>query len=348
VSHAILIVGPAWVGDMVMAQSLFMTLKRVHPGVAIDVLAPGWTAPLLARMPEVRRAIMTPFAHGSLNLAGRWRFGRTLAAEGYDQAIVLPNSFKSALVPRFAGIKRRTGWRGEMRSGLLNDVRVLDKAALPLMIDRFNALAFDKGVVQRATDFPGSHPAPKLAVDPAAAAATRARFGLDGERPVLALCPGAEFGAAKRWPERHYAELAARKIAEGWQVWLFGSAKDEAVCAAIVARVPEGGRAHCHGLAGRTALADAIDLLSLAAAVATNDSGLMHVAAALDRKLVAIYGPTSPGFTPPLNAEHRIANLQLACSPCFKRECPLGHHHCLEQLPPGMVAGLLDELSTAP
>jgi heptosyltransferase-2 len=348
VSHAILIVGPAWVGDMVMAQSLFMTLKRVHPYAAIDVLAPGWTAPLLARMPEVRRAIMTPFAHGSLNLTGRWRFGRSLAAEGYDQAIVLPNSFKSALVPWFAGIKRRTGWRGELRRGLLNDVRVLDKAALPLMIDRFNALAFDKGAVQRAADFPAAHPAPKLAVDPEAAAAARTRFGLTADRPALALCPGAEFGAAKRWPERHYAELAAGKIAEGWQVWLFGSTKDAAVAAAISAQVPGGGRAHCHELAGKTTLAEAIDLLSLAAAVATNDSGLMHVAAALDRKLVAIYGPTSPGFTPPLNADHRIANLQLACSPCFKRECPLGHHNCLEQLPAGRVAGLLDELGAAP
>ncbi len=346
-SHAILIVGPAWVGDMVMAQSLFMTLKRAQPGVAIDVVAPGWTAPLLARMPEVRRAIMTPFAHGSLNLPGRWQFGRSLRAEGYAQAIVLPNSFKSALVPWFAGIKRRTGWRGELRRGLLNDVRVLDKAALPLMIDRFNALAFDKGGVQRAADFPTPHPAPRLVVDAAEAAATRTRFGLGDARPVLALCPGAEFGAAKRWPERHYAELAAQKIAEGWQVWLFGSAKDAAVCAEIVAQIPEGDRVHCHALAGRTALAEAIDLMSLAAAVATNDSGLMHVAAALERPLVAIYGPTSPGFTPPLNAAHRIAKLGLACSPCFKRECPLVHHNCLKQLPAGMVAGLLDELGAA-
>ena len=200
---------------MVMAQSLFMTLKQAQPNSVIDVLAPGWTAPLIERMPEVRRAIKAPFDHGRFDLAGRWRLGRTLRAERYDRAIVLPNSWKSALVPWFAGIPRRTGWKGEMRFGLLNDMRALDKQRLPMMVDRFNALAFDGGRIAAAADFPAPHPNPHLVVDTAQAERTRDKFGLESERPVLALCPGAEFGPSKRWPDDKYASSCRRADCRG-------------------------------------------------------------------------------------------------------------------------------------
>ncbi len=340
----ILIIGPAWVGDMVMAQSLFMTLKQAQPDATIDVLAPGWTAPLIERMPEVRRAISAPFNHGSLDLAGRWRLGRSLRSERYDRAIVLPNSWKSALVPWFAGIPRRAGWKGEMRFGLLNDMPSLDKRRLPMMIDRFNALAFDSGRIASATDFPAPHPNPHLVVDPRDVAWTREKFALESERPILALCPGAEFGPSKRWPDDKYASVAAERIAAGWQVWLFGSAKDAADCMAIWAQLSPEAQFACHILAGRTSLAEAVDLLSLTDAVVSNDSGLMHVAAALERPLVAVYGSTSPAFTPPLSARKRIVRLGLDCSPCFKRECPLGHNNCLKTLPPSLVSSALAEL----
>ena len=340
----ILIIGPSWVGDMVMAQSLFMTLKQAQPNATIDVLAPGWTAPLIERMSQVRRAISAPFDHGSFDLRGRWRLGRSMRSERYDRAIVLPNSWKSALVPWFAGIPSRTGWKGEMRFGLLSDMRRLDRQRLPMMVDRFNALAFDSGRIGSAADFPAPHPNPHLVVDPGDVARTRDRFALESERPILALCPGAEFGPSKRWPGDKYAGVAAGRIAAGWQVWLFGSAKDAADCTKIREQLPPDAQAACHILAGRTSLAEAVDLLSLADAVVSNDSGLMHVAAALGRPLVAVYGSTSPAFTPPLSDSKRIVRLGLDCSPCFKRECPLGHNNCLKTLPPGLVSSALADL----
>lgn len=345
-SEKILIIGPAWVGDMVMAQSLFITLRRLDPQCTIDVLAPAWTAPLIERMPEIRRAIPAQFDHGRFDLAGRYRLGRALAREAYDRAIVLPNSWKSALVPFFASIRRRTGWRGEMRYGLLNDMRRLDKSRFPLMIDRFDALAFDRARIVASTDFPAPHPSPRLMVDASSVHAARQKFGVTDGAPVLALCPGAEFGPSKRWPEEKFTEVAAEKLAAGWQVWLFGSAKDTPVCDAIRAGLEPGMQARCTVLAGKTSLAEAVDLISCASAVVSNDSGLMHVAAALERPLVAVYGSTSPGFTPPLTERKRIVKLDLPCSPCFKRECPLGHHDCMRKLPAAAVLGALAELET--
>jgi heptosyltransferase-2 len=282
-------------------------------------------------MPEVRRTIAFPFGHGELRLGERRSFARGLP--GYDRAVVLPNSLKSALVPWFAGIPVRTGWRGEMRFGLLNDLRKLDEAALPLIVERFAALAQPAGEpLQRPV------PEPRLAIDPARREAAVAKFGLAGSAPVLALAPGAEYGPAKRWPARHFAEVARLHAARGYRTWLFGSDKDRPVTAEV-ARLAG---VEVTDLAGRTGLDEAIDLLSLAGRVVTNDSGLMHVAAALDRPMAAVFGSSSPGYTPPLSARARVISLRLSCSPCFKRECPLGHTNCLERLDPAQVLAALD------
>lgn len=333
----ILVVGPSWVGDMVMSQVLYIHLQQSRPGVSIDVLAPAWSEPLLQRMPQVRAAITMPLGHGELGLGRRWRLGRELRSGHYDQALLLPNSFKSALVPLFAGIPRRTGWRGEMRYGVVNDLRVLDEQALPLMVQRFVALGQAPG-----EPIPARLPAPRLAIDPDQALRCGQRMGVVTDRPLLALCPGAEFGSAKRWPDTYYAELANRYLAQGWQVALFGSANDQPVTAAIGQLC--GGHPRCLDLAGRTALAEAVDLLSLATAVVSNDSGLMHIAAALARPLVAIYGATSPGFTPPLNDNAAIVASDIDCAPCFQRECPLGHHGCMRYTPMERVAQELEAL----
>lgn len=339
----ILIVGPSWVGDMVMAQTLFTCLRAQHGAdCEIDVLAPEWSRPILERMPEVRQALSFPLGHGALELATRRRIGKELAGN-YDQAIVLPNSLKSALVPFFAGIPLRTGWRGEMRYGLINDLRLLDKARYPLMIERFMALAFAPG-----TELPRPYPRPALQIEPASREAALGRFGLTLDRPVLALCPGAEFGESKRWPAEHYAAVADEKIRQGWQVWLFGSKKDHPVGEDIRQRLIPGLREESINLSGETSLAEAIDLLSCAAAVVSNDSGLMHVAAALDRPLVAVYGSTSPSFTPPLATSVETVQLGLECSPCFERTCRFGHYNCLRELQPAMVVSRLDRLAGEP
>ncbi|WP_293765502.1 lipopolysaccharide heptosyltransferase II [uncultured Aquitalea sp.] len=324
----ILVIGPSWVGDSVMAQPLYQRLHEKHPGLELHVFAPSWTLPLLERMPEVAKAHLNPFGHGALRLGDRWRTARQLARERFDQAIVLPNSIKSALIPLFAGIPLRTGFIGESRYWILNDARELDEQALPMMVERFCALAEER---KQALQRPIAHPS--LTVDSAAQHATAARLGLDISRPVLAFCPGAEYGPAKRWPARHFAELAKRFDAAGHAVWLFGSGKDKEIGDDIT-RLADG---KAINLCGRTGLEEAIDLMGLCALAVCNDSGLMHVAAGLGKPLVALYGSSSPDFTPPLSDNAAIVSLGLECSPCFERQCPYKHTHCLENLMPDMV-----------
>jgi heptosyltransferase-2 len=328
-NNKILIVGPAWVGDMVMAQSLFKLIKQRHPSSIIDVLAPAWSAPLLARMPEVSESITMPVGHGQLDLPTRYRIGKSLRDNQYSQAILLPNSLKSALIPFFANIPVRTGWRGEMRYILLNDIRRLDKLRYPLMIERFMAL----GLPYNAP-LPEKYPIPELFISPETQTAALSNHGLiQSTRPILAMCPGAEFGPAKRWPENYYADIANKKIQQGWDVWIFGSPKDNEVAERIMQLTKQ----QCVNLSGRTRLEEAIDLLALATTVITNDSGLMHIAAALKKPLIAIYGPTSASFTPPLNEDAKINTLTLDCQPCFQRTCPLKHHHCMIDLKPEKI-----------
>jgi len=327
---------------MVMAQTLFECLRQRHPDCNIDVLAPDWSRPILERMPEVRQALSFPLGHGVLDLAARRKIGKGLAGQ-YDQAILLPNSLKSALVPFFAGIPKRTGWKGEMRYGLLNDIRTLDKQRYPLMIERFMALAYETDAVLAQP-----YPRPQLQIDPDSREAALGKFGLGLEHPVLALCPGAEFGEAKRWPAEYYAKVAEQKIRQGWQVWLFGSKSDQPGGEDIRSRLIPGLREECVNLAGKTSMAEAIDLLSSASAVVSNDSGLMHVAAALNRPLVAVYGSTSPQFTPPLADQVEIVRLGLECSPCFERTCRFGHYNCLRELKPRPVLEALERLLGTP
>ena len=319
----ILIVAPSWVGDAVLAQPLFKRLHERHADLTLDVLAPPWTRALFARMPEINSSIDSPFRHGELALRRRYALGRSLAAHRYNQAIVLPNSFKSALIPCFAGIPLRTGFVGEARWGLLNDARWLDKQALPLMVERFALLAEAAGdAIKRP------RAAAQLKVEHAQRAATLRKLGLDPRHPVAVLCPGAEYGPAKRWPPEYFAELARKLAASGCEVWLAGSPQD----APVGDEVARAGGNACINLCGKTTLAEAIDVLSCAALIVSNDSGLMHIAAALDKPLTAIYGSSSPAFTPPLCARAQIVRLDLPCSPCFQRECPLGHFNCMRQL----------------
>lgn len=339
----ILVIGPAWIGDMMMAQTLFTLLKLRNPQVQIDVLASGWTRQLLACMPEVTDVIDMPLGHGKFGLGERRSLGKALACKGYDQAIVLPNSFKSAFIPFFANIPLRTGWRGEMRYGLLNDVRVLEKKRYPLMVQRYAALALPKEA-SPLTEFPY----PQLHVDKSRRPQLLTKFALQLNRPLLILCPGAEYGPAKRWPEHYFAEVVDEKVRAGWQVWLMGSAKDRQVTDAICNLLMDEERKHCHNLAGNTNLAEAIELMACADAVLSNDSGLMHIAAALQKPLAVIYGSTSPEHTPPLSKQVSIISKDIECAPCFERECPKVHHKCLRELMPQQVLQALDALIPQP
>ncbi len=329
----ILIIGPSWVGDTVMAQALFKLLKQQHPQAEIDVLAPSWTFTVLGCMPEVSNAIEMPIGHGELKLRERYRIGKSLRAKQYDQAIVLPNSFKSALIPWFAGIPVRTGWLREARQLLLNDGRQLDKTRYPLMIEQYLAL----GIAPDAA-LPAEYPYPAFHVTEAAQQAALEKHQPKWpHRKVLALGAGAEFGPSKRWPAEYYAELAKQKLNEGYDVWLFGSPKDKPVTDSIMEMTQN----RCENLAGRLQLSETIALLSLTAGVVSNDSGLMHIAAALDKPLIVIYGSTSPSFTPPLSKSAQVLKMNLSCQPCFQRECPLKHHQCMRDITPAQVANAM-------
>jgi len=332
-TERILVVAPSWVGDAILCEPLIALVREPYEEPVIDVLAPAWCAPVYARMRGIGEVIESPLAHGRLDFGARRRLARTIAARGYSRAIVLPNSWKSALVPWLARIPRRTGYSGEFRYGLLNDVRRLDRKARPRLVDRFAALAANPRAL---VPLP---PAPVLVPDVANRSAAVRAMHLRHDRKVAVLCPGAEYGPAKRWPPTHFADLAARFLASGMQVWLVGSPNDKLAASSVLQAAGEPGRA-IRDLTGRTDLGTAIDLLSLADVVVSNDSGQMHAAAAVGVPVVAVFGSSSPVYTPPLSPLAHIARIDIACSPCFKRECPLGHFKCMRELRPDAVYNL--------
>jgi heptosyltransferase-2 len=326
----ILIVAPSWVGDAILSEPLLALLREPYVDPTVDVLAHTWCSPVYARMRGVRRIIENPLGHGKLDLAGRRALGKKLRDEDYSHAIILPNSWKSALVPYFARVPKRIGYIGEGRFGLLTDARPLDKKAMPRLVDRFAALAGPRGgLVPLSTG-------PTLVPDANNRATAMRALRLSTSPPVVILCPGAEFGAAKRWPPNQFAELAGMFLRDGLQVWIVGSPNDKIAAEAVlhsmganVARVSD--------LTARTDLGTAIDILSSASLVVSNDSGLMHAAAAVGVPLVALFGSSSPVYTPPISTLAHVAKIDIACSPCFKRECPLGHFKCMRELKPPMV-----------
>jgi len=330
---SVLVVGPSWVGDMVMAQSLFRLLAAARPERPIDVLAPGWSLPIVARMPEVRRGIALDVAHGEVGWGKRRQVASAL--EPYRQAIVLPRSLKAALVPFFARIPVRTGFRGEGRFWLINDMRPFDRSLLDQTVKRFVALGLEPG-----ERLPERLPEPRLEVDVSRQAELRETLGLDSERPAIALMPGAEYGPAKCWPLEYFAELAESLGRQGYAVWVLGSQKD-AEAGAVISR-----NSDARNLCGKTALADAVDLLGMAEQAVSNDSGLMHVAAAAGCYTHGIYGSSSPAFTPPLSERRHIHYRALDCSPCFERTCPLGHLNCLREITPSDVLKSIEHAQT--
>ncbi|MCX7165012.1 MAG: lipopolysaccharide heptosyltransferase II [Rhodocyclales bacterium] len=324
----ILVVAPSWIGDTILAQPLLALLKLNNPAARMEVLAPDWSSPLLARMAEVDAVIANPFRHGEFNLAARRALGRRLASAAFSEAYVLPNSWKSALVPFFAGIPRRVGYQGESRYLLLNERHPLDVARHPQLVQRYAALA---------GPLPATLPQPRLISTVEQQQAARRSLNLPLDNSPVIFCPGAEYGPAKRWPAQHFAALARLIATPQNPVWLVGSARDAAVGEAIAAAA-EGAVLN---LCGRSSLEQAIDLIASARCVVSNDSGLMHVAAALERPLVALYGSSSPAYTPPLSPHAKILSRNLPCSPCFKRECPLGHFDCMNGISAQQVAAII-------
>ncbi|MCH8117742.1 MAG: lipopolysaccharide heptosyltransferase II [Proteobacteria bacterium] len=324
-SPATLIVGPSWVGDMVMAQALLLLLKQRDPERDLDILAPGWSLPIVSRMPQVRRGIAAQTEHGEIGLRKRWRISRELRRHGYDQAIILPRSLKAALIPWFASIERRTGFHGESRYILINDERLFDHNMLDQTVKRYVALGLEPG--EALPEIPN----PVLRVSVANQDALLDKLDIRGDRPVIAMMPGAEYGPAKCWPIEYFATLASLLATDGYDVWVLGAAGDADAGEQIAAQ------STAVNLCGKTSLADVIDLLGLATQAVSNDSGLLHIAAAAGTHVHGIYGSSTPDFTPPLTARRDIHYLDIECSPCFERHCPLLHLRCLRDIQPATV-----------
>lgn len=334
-AERILIVAPSWVGDAILSEPLVAVLREPLEEPIVDVLAPPWCAPVYQRMRGVGRIIDSPFPHGELALPRRRALAREIRGYAYTRCFVLPNSFKSALVPWLAAIPRRVGYAGEGRRVLLTEARRADRSVAPRIVDRFVALAVARGQLVPTP------PAPVLVPNAANAAAAMRALTLSTHRPIAILCPGAEYGPAKRWPAEHFIALGRRLLDDGFALWLLGSPNDQPAATPIAAAL-----AGVRDLTGRTDLGTAIDLLSLASVVVSNDSGLMHAAAAVGRPLVALFGSSSPQYTPPLSPLAHVARIDIACSPCFKRECPLGHFKCMRELSVETIYGLAREASS--
>jgi heptosyltransferase-2 len=307
-----------------MAASLFQCLKTANPEIKITALGPAFAQPLLSRLDAVDKVIESPFGHGGLQVSARRHFVRQLPR--FDAALVLPNSWKSALIPAMAGIPKRVGWRGEARWGLLTHHQKLDKAQYPRMVDRYTALAahFD---VTPATPAPVMRPIETIDL-----------------LPRIAIAPGAAFGSAKRWPADRYAQVALRALAAGYEVDLIGGPGEADDCQHIAAAQPATYQGRIHNLAGNLSLGQSIDRLASAQGVVANDSGMMHIAAALGVPLVGVFGPTSPEHTPPLSDTAQVVWSRPACAPCFKRTCPLTHHECMKSLAPERVTEALNQV----
>jgi heptosyltransferase II len=317
----ILIVPYMWIGDFVRCHSVVKLLKASFPARPVDVLATTLCAPLADYMPELRQAIVVDLPRGRLAFAEQRALAARLRREGYGSALILPRTWKAALAPFLAGIPERTGWFGEWRYGLVNDMRFGERA-LPRMVDRCAALALPRG----ATALP-DWPLPELRVPAAEIAGFRERLGLAAGGRIVALAPGA-VGPAKRWPAASYADLARRLIADGASVWVLGGPA-EAPLARIIADVGP----HVSDLTG-TDLRNAIIALAAANVAVSNDSGLLHVAAALGTPSIGIFGPTSRWHWAPLNplAATIETTTELPCQPCHKPTCRLVHHRCMRDI----------------
>ena len=329
---ASLVIAPQWIGDAVMTEPLLRRLAA--RGEKLTVGALPWVAPAYRAMPQVSEVIEFPFAHGGLQFRERRAVARQIEGR-FDRAYVLPNSIKSALLPFLASIPERIGYFGEARVGLLTH-RLKNPKSKPPMVAFYSALSGDVGLEEDQ---------PKLHLAEADIAATLSELGL-ARGGYYVFAPGAEYGPAKRWPVSHFSDLAARLDSP---VLLLGSGKEAALCEEISSPVTVAHAGTCRNLAGSTSLLQAFALIAASKATISNDSGLMHVAAAFGVPQVAIFGSSSPLHTPPLSDRARVIWLKtdleyqppLDCAPCFERVCPLGHTRCLSDIGAGRVRDAL-------
>jgi heptosyltransferase-2 len=344
--HRILIIAPNWIGDAVMSQPLLASIKADHPLVQIDVLASKWVASIYRACPQVNQVIEANLEHRQLQWKMRKELAKQIQAKQYEASFVLPNSFKSALIPWLAHIPFRIGYRGEMRFGLINcSLNNPSKVNRPPMAQHYLALS---SLLEPKTPLLNLNLAnPSLQVTDTAKQSVTLKLGKLGidQQAIYVLCPGAEYGPSKRWPTEHFETLAKTLMASeaNSHIILLGSKGDHALAQNINTQSKD--HPHLHNWCGETSLDEAIALISMSKAMVSNDSGLMHIGAALHIPQVAIFGSSDPLHTPPLSDKAKVVWLHLPCSPCHKRDCPLGHLKCLKDILPENVFSIIQTLA---
>ena len=326
----ILIDYPTWIGDAVVAQSLLIFLKQKFPDCVIGVLIPAYLSSLFNLIPQADRLHQIQYRRGKLDLLYKFLFAKNISNMDYNLAILLRNSFKSALIPYFARIKERVGYAGECRSILLT--KALKKEVNHSIVEKFLYLGGRK--VEEQYSYPN------FSFEKLFLSYVASKFEISKKKKILILCPGAEYGESKRWPVEHYSQCALQMLKSNWDVYILGSEKD----AALACEINNFCFGRCKNLAGKTSLYEACGILHLSDVVVSNDSGLMHMAAASGSSVVALYGSTSDAFAPPLTDKARSIYLKLSCSPCRNRKCKYGHHNCMKNISCEMVVEKINKL----
>lgn len=335
----ILIIAPHWIGDAVMSQPLLASLKKAHPNDCIDVLCTPWVAPIYQACKEVSQIIEVDLQHGVLQWNLRRSIAKQLKTNGYTIAFVLPNSFKSALIPWMAGIPNRIGYRGEVRFGLINNaLRNPSRQARTAMVEHYGKLL--QALSKTSIPF-NKNSQPQLYISNELIEKVRSRLAPLRTQSLYVFAPGAEYGPAKRWPSSHFAELATTILSKDplAQIVILGSKADYTLGQDIQTNTKA--TARIHNWCGSISLEEAMSVIAQCTQVISNDSGLMHIAAALSIPQIAIFGSSNPLHTPPLSKHAQVIWLELPCSPCYQRTCPLGHLHCLKQIEPQQVYTML-------
>lgn len=317
-----------------MSLGLIQGLRDKHPHALIHVLVVPWCQAVYQLSSSVDQTILIDVGHGQMGLGIRWRVAQTLKKESYDEAYILPNSWKSALIPFLARIPKRIGYWGEGRWGLLTHGKKKPKN-LPLLVQRYQHLA------ELSPD--SIEPRLSVTMSPDTAKKLKDDWKINPDLPIIALCPGAEYGPAKRWPTTNFAQTIRDYGQKGWQGVILGSPKDGEVANEII----QSAEGHGINLVGKTSLKEAMEILSMAKLVVTNDSGLMHVAAAFNLPTIAIFGSSSPTYTPPLSKHARVVYQGVSCSPCFLRQCPLqgeAYLHCLTAITPEHIYPIAESM----
>lgn len=342
-SH-ILLIAPHWIGDAVMSLPLISLLRSKLPNSNIDVLCTPWVAPIYRACPEIQAVTQVDFQHGVLQWNLRYSTAQMLKKQGYDIALVLPNSFKSALIPWLAKIPLRIGYQGEWRLGLINASlpNPSRKLRMPMALHYAKLLDRLPGAAVSLHDLPN----PRLCLTPSLQQWAKSQINEIGGNPYYVFAPGAEYGPAKRWPTSHFAQLANQILEQdaSSQILILGSQSDRILGEEIVLQTHQANR--IHNWCGQIALDQSMALIAQCKSLISNDSGLMHIGAALSIPQIAIFGSSNPKHTPPLSDRAQTIWLQLGCSPCYQRNCPLGHLHCLNHIEAKQVYGMLRASST--